>query len=90
MDIMAGIRQSGEVFSVLLMDNQETPGLGKKAEADGYMDKYIGTGGDSPVPVSKDQLQKDEADAVSGATITFIGIGQALSDGSNFIKSLGD
>ena len=90
MHLLAGYRPGGGIFSVVLMENQETPGLGKKAEAEGYMDKYIGTGGDEPVPVLKDQLSREEADAITGATITFVGIGQALLNGSDFVKSLGE
>jgi Na+-translocating ferredoxin:NAD+ oxidoreductase subunit G len=90
MHLLAGYRPDGEIFSVVLMENQETPGLGKKAEAEGYMDKYIGTGGNGPVPVLKEQLSRDDADAVTGATITFVGIGQALLNGSEFVKSLGE
>lgn len=90
MHILAGYRPDGEVFAVELMENQETPGLGKKAESGEYMDKFIGTGDDEPVPVLKSQLPQDEADAVTGATITFVGIGQALKAGAGFVKSLGE
>lgn len=89
MHILAGYRMNGEIFSVVLMDNSETPGLGKKAESPEYMDKFIGTGGEEAVPVLKGQLPQQEADAITGATITFIGIGQALAEGAEFVKSLG-
>ena len=90
MNILAGYRPDGEIFAVQLMENQETPGLGKKAEKDEYMQKFTGTGADKPVPVLKGQLPQDEADAVTGATITFVGIAQALEQGSEFVKSLGE
>lgn len=89
MDMLASFSASGTVLAVSLMDNQETPGLGKEAERSDYMDKFIGTGATAPVPTSKNQLQQAEVDAISGATITFIGIGEALHDGSDFVKSLG-
>lgn len=88
MQLLAGFRQSGEVFSVVLMENQETPGLGKKAEDPGYMEKFIGTGGDEPVPSRKDELPQDQADAISGATITFSGIASALAEGADFVQSM--
>jgi Na+-translocating ferredoxin:NAD+ oxidoreductase subunit G len=57
MKIMALYKSSGEIISAKLMDNEETPGLGKKAEDESYMNKFIGTGGpDVPVPVSKNML----------------------------------
>ncbi len=89
MKILAFFSKKGEVASVLLLDNSETPGLGKKAEKQEYMKKYIGKGGDGPVPSRKTQLPREEADAVTGATITFAGIGKALNEGSQFVKSQG-
>jgi electron transport complex protein RnfG len=65
------------------MDNSETPGLGKKAENPAYMEKYLGTGAsDNPVPVRKSMLKPDEADAITGATITFLGVSKALAEGA--------
>ena len=87
MKILARYDRSGEIRAVKLMDNEETPGLGKKAESPGYMDKFIGTGtaGD-PVPTRKDMLPASEADAVTGATITFLGVAKALAEGSRFVR----
>ena len=90
MDILASFDLQGDVLAVSLMDNAETPGLGKEAERDGYMDKYIGAGADKPIPVSKDHLNQRDVDSITGATITFIGVGEALSAGSQFVKALGD
>ncbi len=88
MVILAGFETDGEVFSVQLMENQETPGLGKEAEKQSYMEKYVGTGAGDPIPVRKDMLPQEQADTVTGATITFIGIAKALVDGSEFVKEL--
>lgn len=90
MNLIAGYYPTGEIMAVKLMENQETPGLGKEAENSEYMDKYIGTGGELPVPVSKGDLSQEDADGVSGATITFVGIGMALREGSEFVRSIGD
>lgn len=89
MRLMAGFSPDGGITSVVLMENSETPGLGKKAENPAYMEKYIGTGGASGVPVTKDQLEPADADAVTGATVTFTAIGRALEEGSAFVKTLG-
>ena len=88
MGILANFSKEGEVKAVVLMDNQETPGLGKAAEKPEYMKKFIGSGGGSAVPVRKDQLPSSEADSISGATITFIGVAKALEYGSGFAKQL--
>ena len=53
------------------------------------MKKFIGSGADKPVPTVKTQLPQQEADAVSGATITFTAVAQALEAGSSFAKNLG-
>ncbi len=89
LDIIAGISVKGKILAVILLEDDETPGLGKQAEHASYMTKYIGTGEDKPVPVRKTQLSQKDADAVTGASITFMGIGKALAAGSSYVKKLG-
>jgi len=87
MQVLAGIDADGEIFSAVLMQNAETPGLGKEAENPGYMEgKFIGRGADQPVPTTKSDLPPEEAEAVSGSTITFMGIADALEAGSRFVE----
>ena len=86
MELLASITADGEIRLVALMDNLETPGLGKEAERPEYMDKYIGTGSDRPVPLNKQQLTQDQADSIAGASITFMGLAQALIAGSDYVK----
>ncbi len=89
MTIMASYLLNGEVLDARLLANGETPGLGKKAEAPSYMEKFIATGADVPVPVKKDALQKEDVDSISGSTITFTGVAKTIEYGSNYVKSLG-
>ena len=89
MKILASFRPDGSVIDVVLMDNAETPGLGKKAEKSEYMSKFRNTGGAEPVPVSKDMID-ESPDTITGATITFSGIANAVSEGSDYVKTLGD
>jgi electron transport complex protein RnfG len=85
MKILARYDDDGTIRAVKLMDNTETPGLGKKAENPDYMEKFLGTGSaDDPVPVRKDTLEPGEADAVTGATITFLGVSKALAEGAEY------
>ncbi len=88
MAVLVGARLDGYVFAATLMENLETPGLGKKAEAPGYMDKFVGTGADRPVPTRKDQLDASDADAVSGATMTFVGVARAIETASDFVRKM--
>jgi len=90
MNILTYYSTEGEVLSVVLMENGETPGLGKMAEKKEYMEKFIGTGALTPLPVRKDQLPQAEADAITGATVTFMGIAKALEAGSLFVSALGE
>jgi electron transport complex protein RnfG len=46
----------GAIRAARLVENTETPGLGKKAETAGYMAMFTGTGAARPVPVSKEML----------------------------------
>ena len=58
--IMGNFKPDGELISAKVMDNKETPGLGKKAEAPGYMRKFIGKGsaGSLPIPTTADELAR--------------------------------
>lgn len=87
--LMARYAPNGAILAVLLRENQETPGMGKRAEEPGYMKIFIGTGGTRPVPSRMGQLEPEAADGVSGATVTFAGIGKALDAGSRFVGSGG-
>jgi electron transport complex protein RnfG len=89
MNILTAISLDGEVLSAVLMENTETPGLGKEAENPSYMEMYIGTGKDSAIPFRKTQLSLKDADSVTGASITFIGIGKALNEAAAFVDQIG-
>ncbi len=86
MVLLASIARDGKIRAVALMDNVETPGLGKEAEKPEYMEKYIGTGSVRAVPLSKQQLTQEQADSISGASVTFMGVAQALAAGSDYVK----
>ena len=85
MTIVASYDSDGSILVARLMDNSETVGFGKKAENSDYMEIFVGTGGEVPVPGEKADLGAD-ADMVSGATVTFSGITDALSTGSELVK----
>ncbi|MCF7943061.1 MAG: FMN-binding protein [Spirochaetia bacterium] len=87
MELIAGYKASGELINARLLQNSETPGLGKEAEKDTYMEMFAGSGGENSIPARKSELPEDRADAVSGSTITFTGIAKALSTGSAFVKN---
>jgi len=83
--VVASYHNDGSIILARLMDNNETVGFGKNAENPDYMKIFIETGGDIPVPRNKSDLG-DNVDTVSGATITFTGITEALRNGSDLVK----
>lgn len=90
MVILAVFQADGTFVKAKLMENNETPGLGKKAESDDYYGRFEGSGSASaPVPVSKRALPAEYIEATSGCTITFNGIAKALALGSDYVKLLG-
>lgn len=89
LNIVASYDLNGVVMGAKLVSDSETPGVGKKAENPGYMDKFVSTGTSSnPVPTSKSMLSEADSAAVSGASITFTGISKALSYGSDYVRTL--
>jgi electron transport complex protein RnfG len=51
------------------------------------MGKFVGTGGaERPVPVRKSSLSAAEADATTGATITYLGLSRALAEGARYVR----
>jgi Na+-translocating ferredoxin:NAD+ oxidoreductase RnfG subunit len=82
-------KANGEILAVRLLETREYPGMGKLAEAPAYMNKFAGTGGSKPVPLSTGALSRYDAQAVSGATLTFSGIARALERASSFVKNGG-
>ena len=80
---------AGENAVCPAFDPFETPGLGKKAEQEGYMDIFKGSGSDKPVPTSKTMLSDADAQAVSGSSVTFTAVAKAIAAGSEYVKSLG-
>ncbi len=84
MSILASYDKDYNLVSSKLMENGETPGLGKKAENPSYMDMYLG----NVIPTSKSMLSDEKAASVSGASITFTGIAKALAKGQKYIKGI--
>jgi electron transport complex protein RnfG len=87
--LVASYTTEGELLFAKMLTNSETPGLGKKSEKEGYMDKFKGTGSAKAVPTTKNMLGSSDAAAVSGSSVTFMAIGNAIQGGSAYVKTLG-
>ena len=88
MTIIASYRKDGSIIGAQLTTNSETAGLGKKYEEAKNMSIFVNKGGEgeTPIPVSKNDLDRTESAIVSGATVTFTGLASALNLGSNWVK----
>lgn len=88
--LLANYEKSGKLIASVLMQHSETPGLGDAAEKASYFTKFVGRGDNTPIPTKKTQLSVADADAIGGATITFLGVSNALSYGSDYVKKIGE
>ena len=87
MKVMAAFDKELKVINVKLLNNSETPGIGKAAERDDYMTKFINTNTEGVVfPYKKSMLPKEYADSITGATITYNGIASAIYKAINLLK----
>ena len=85
--IMIALDFNLKILNVMLLDNNETPGLGRKAQKSVYMEKFKGTNTNSnPLPMNKNNLSSEEKDSITGATLTFNGIVDAISQAINLMK----
>jgi Na+-translocating ferredoxin:NAD+ oxidoreductase subunit G len=66
--VMVGITPSGEITSIEIMEQKETPGLGAKITEDGFRDQYKG----KSLENARWKVKKDggDFDQISGATIS--------------------
>ena len=86
--VMVAFDNDLKIINAKLLDNAETPGLGKKAENQDYMKKFIGTNTpDKPFPKNKNDLPPADKDSVTGATITFNGITGAISKAIEYLRN---
>jgi len=88
--LLANYEPSGKLIAAVMMEHTETPGIGDAPERPVYFRKFIGKGTDTPLPTRRAQLAQAESDSIAGATITFLGVANALYYGSDFIKSKGE
>ena len=85
--VMIAFDKDLKILNVKLLDNSETPGLGKKAESDQYMNKFKNTNTENnPIPLNKNMLSSSDKDSVTGATITFNGITGAIKKAADLLK----
>ena len=80
--IAASYKADGSLIASKMLENSETPGLGKKSEESWYMELFTKSG---TIPSSKSSLSDEDAALVSGASVTFQAICNALNEGQAWV-----
>lgn len=75
---MTGISVDGDITGVVLLDHEETPGLGANAEKDSFTDQYQQSATELEV-VKTEPVSDGEILAITGATITSTAVTNAVN-----------
>jgi electron transport complex protein RnfG len=87
-DIVASYEADGTVRGFRVLRAAESPAQSKQIRSPDYDRHFTGTRG-AGVPVVKAMLSRESADAVSGASISFMAVAAAIKDGSLFVMARG-
>ncbi len=87
--LMTLYSDEGNLIDAQVVTHSETDGIGSLIASEGYMKKFVGFGAKKPIPSSKSKLSPEDADAVSGASISFGAVAGILQKGADFIKTEG-
>jgi len=81
MNLIAGIDADGAVVSVLLVSQNETPGLGSRAAEPAFLGQFAGLlTTDGPAVVKKASDRKGDIQALTGATVTSRAVTRGVAD----------
>ena len=86
LELLAAYRPDGTLYHAILIDHQETPGFGKKAEDPTYMQIFWDRGKPANrIAVTRPELNGLRLEAISGSTISFRAIANALAAGAHWL-----
>ena len=87
--LLTAISPDGKVLNFSILDSKETPGLGDKASKEPFHDQFIGKSVEN-MTITKDQNNKNDVQAISGATITSravtFGVKEAVRKINDFLR----
>ena len=85
--LMAGFDSSGHIYSITVLEHQETPGLGTKMADAEFKDQYYGKHPD----INNLSVKKNggEIDAITAATISSIAFSDAVERAFKSLKKAG-
>lgn len=77
--VMTGIDTKGEITGIDILQITDTPGLGMNADKPEFKEKFIGMNGTVTVLKNSADANKNEIDAISGATISSKAVTEAVN-----------
>ena len=87
--VMTAINPDGTVKSVAILDvSNETPGLGQNAAKENFYSQYAGKKKGVSLLKNSADSEKNEVDAVTGATITSTAINRAVNEALDEFEKL--
>lgn len=87
--LLVGIDRDLSVAGVKILSHNETPGLGARADDEGYLNQYAGAIPENLYRVVKTSPSQDgDIQALSGATITSRAVANGVSEAASLVQSL--
>lgn len=78
--VMTGISVDGQITGVVILEQDETPGLGANAEKESFRDQFKQAVPENGFTVTKSTAGEGEISAMTGATITTTAVTNAVND----------
>lgn len=87
-ELIVGIDLEGNITGIDIIKQNETPGLGAKADDESFKSQYIGKVADVLEVVKQSSTNEQDILAISGATITSKAVTNAVNEGSNYFNTI--
>ncbi len=86
--VLVAIDMNNAIIRALPLDNDETPGLGKKISGDSFIGQYTGLVASAIYTVKPNETDKVLLDAIAGATISSNAVTQAVNQATALHQQL--
>lgn len=87
-ELIVGIDLKGNITGIDVIKQNETPGLGAKADDENFKSQYIGKRADVLEVIKSGSVNEQEIVAISGATITSKAVTYAVNEGSGYFNTI--
>jgi len=88
-ELLLGLDPAGEkITGLFILDQKETPGLGNRIMENGWRSQFAGKSSSAPLVVIKGKsVNKNEIDAISGATISSRSVTEIINSTINYVRA---